>query len=82
VFVWHHHNVEDELFLVGKGTLGLRFRDRQAITREGERTIVPYGAERLPVANEEVHVILPELKSSLNAGYIDNEKTVHSLERI
>ncbi|HTQ96324.1 MAG TPA: cupin domain-containing protein [Candidatus Acidoferrum sp.] len=81
-FVWHHHDVEDELFLVVKGTLRMRFRDREEIIREGEFIIVPHGVEHLPVADEEVHVILLEPKSTLNTGNIANERTVHQLEHI
>jgi mannose-6-phosphate isomerase-like protein (cupin superfamily) len=81
-FIWHHHDVEDELFLVVKGTLRMRFRDHQAIVREGEFIIVPHGVEHLPVADEEVHVILLEPRSTLNTGNIANERTVRQLERI
>ena len=53
-FIWHHHDEEDELFLVVKGTLRMKFRDHEAIVREGEFVIVPRGVEHLPVADEEV----------------------------
>ena len=81
-FVWHHHDKEDELFLVVKGTLRMRFRDRETIVREGEFVIVPHGVEHLPVADEEVHIILIEPKSTLNTGNLVNEKTVRELEHI
>jgi mannose-6-phosphate isomerase-like protein (cupin superfamily) len=81
-FIWHHHDNEDELFLVVKGTLCMRFRDHQAIVREGEFLIVPRGVEHQPVADEEVHIILVEPKSTLNTGNITNERTVRQLERI
>jgi mannose-6-phosphate isomerase-like protein (cupin superfamily) len=81
-FVWHHHDVEDELFLVVKGTLRMRFRDREALVHEGEFIIVPHGVEHMPVADEEVQVILLEPKSTLNTGNITNERTVRQLERI
>jgi mannose-6-phosphate isomerase-like protein (cupin superfamily) len=81
-FVWHHHEVEDELFLVVKGTLRMRFRDHEEMIREGEFIIVPHGVEHMPVADEEVHVILLEPKSTLNTGNITNERTVHQLEHI
>ena len=81
-FIWHHHDNEDELFLVVKGTLRMRFRDHEAIVREGEFIIVPHGVEHQPVADEEVHIILVEPKSTLNTGNITNERTVHQLERI
>jgi mannose-6-phosphate isomerase-like protein (cupin superfamily) len=81
-FVWHHHDHEDELFLVTKGTLRIKFRDREAVARPGEFIIVPRGVEHCPVADEEVHMILIEPKSTLNTGNITNERTVAQLERI
>src|SRR6202790_108203 len=81
-FIWHHHENEDELFLVVKGTLRMKFRDREAIVREGEFVIVPRAVEHLPVADEEVHILLVEPKSTLNTGNIQNERTVSQLERI
>jgi mannose-6-phosphate isomerase-like protein (cupin superfamily) len=81
-FVWHHHEHEDELFLVVKGRLRIRFRDREALVREGEFVIVPRGVEHLPVADEEVHIVLIEPKTTLNTGNITNERTVARLQRI
>jgi mannose-6-phosphate isomerase-like protein (cupin superfamily) len=81
-FVWHHHDYEDELFLVVKGTLRMRFRDRDVLVREGEFIIVPHGVEHLPMADEEVHIILLEPKTTLNTGNIENERTVRELEYI
>ncbi len=81
-FVWHHHDNEDELFLVIKGTLRMRFRDREAVVHEGEFLIVPHGVEHQPVAEEEVHLILLAPKTTLNTGNISNERTVRELERI
>jgi mannose-6-phosphate isomerase-like protein (cupin superfamily) len=81
-FIWHHHDREDELFLVVKGTLRMKFRDREAVVREGELVIVPRGVEHCPVADEEVHILLIEPKSTLNTGNISNERTVAQLERI
>ena len=81
-FVWHHHDHEDELFLVVQGTLRMRFRDRDELIREGEFIIVPRGVEHLPVADEEVHIILLEPKTTLNTGNIENERTVRELEHI
>jgi mannose-6-phosphate isomerase-like protein (cupin superfamily) len=81
-FVWHHHDVEDELFLVVKGTLKMRFRDRDAFVREGELLIVPHGVEHQPIAEEEVHLILLEPKTTLNTGNVTNERTVRELEQI
>ena len=81
-FIWHHHENEDELFLVVKGTLRMKFREHEAVVREGEFIIVPRGAEHCPVADEEVHVVLIEPKSTLNTGNITNERTVAQLEHI
>jgi mannose-6-phosphate isomerase-like protein (cupin superfamily) len=81
-FIWHHHENEDEMFLVVKGTLRIKFRDREAIINEGEFIIVPRGVEHCPVADEEVHIVLIEPKSTLNTGNITNERTVAQLEHI
>jgi mannose-6-phosphate isomerase-like protein (cupin superfamily) len=81
-FVWHHHETEDELFLVVKGRLLLKFRDRDVWLDEGELIIIPQGVEHLPVAEDEVHVLLIEPKSTLNTGNTQNERTVAHLDRI
>lgn len=81
-FVWHHHDAEDELFLVTHGTLRMKFRGHEAVVREGEFVIVPRGVEHCPVAEEEVHLILIEPNTTLNTGNITNERTVAQLERI
>ena len=81
-FLWHHHEHEDELFLVVKGTLRMRFRNKDVVVREGEFLVVPRGVEHLPVAEDEVHVVLLEPKSMLNTGNLRNERTVETLERI
>lgn len=81
-FVWHQHELEDELFLVTQGALRMKFRDHEAVIHEGEFIIVPHGVEHLPVADEEVQVILLEPKSTLNTGNLTNERTVAQLEHI
>jgi mannose-6-phosphate isomerase-like protein (cupin superfamily) len=81
-FIWHHHDQEDELFLVVKGTLRMKFRDHEFIIREGEFVIVPRRVEHMPVAEEEVHIVLIEPKSTLNTGNVTNERTVARLESI
>ncbi len=81
-FIWHHHETEDELFLVVKGRFLMKLRDRDIWVEQGEFVIIPRGVEHMPVAEEEVHVMLLEPKSTLNTGNIQNEKTVGTLERI
>ncbi|MBI1852105.1 MAG: cupin domain-containing protein [Planctomycetes bacterium] len=81
-FVWHHHKDEDEFFLVVKGELTLKFRDRDVVLREGEFAIVPRGVEHCPVAEREAHVLLFEPKSTLNTGNLRNERTVPKLEKL
>jgi len=81
-FVWHHHQNEDELFLVVKGRMLMRFRDRDVWVNEGEFIIVPHRVEHMPVAPEEVQVVLLEPKSTLNTGNVENERTVAELEKI
>ena len=81
-FVWHHHDTEDELFLVVKGRLLIKLRDQDIFLEEGEFVIIPRGVEHLPIAEEEAHVLLLEPKTTLNTGSIRNERTVDDLERI
>ena len=79
-FVWHKHEVEDELFLVIKGTLTMEYRDRTVEINEGEFIIVPHGVEHKPKANEEVHILLFEPATTLNTGDVENEMTRKDLE--
>jgi mannose-6-phosphate isomerase-like protein (cupin superfamily) len=81
-FVWHHHDEEDELFLVLKGHLRIRLRDGDLTVDEGEFAIIPRGVEHQPVADEEVHVMLIEPKTTLNTGNVVNERTVNDLDRL
>ncbi len=81
-FFWHHHEHEDELFLVVKGTLKMEFRDRTEIINPGEFIIVPRGVEHKPVAEEEVELLLFEPASTLNTGNVENERTRKNLEVI
>lgn len=81
-FVWHHHDHEDEMFLVVKGRFRMEFRDRDVWLEEGEFLIVPRGVEHRPVADEEAHVLLFEPATTLNTGNVHNERTVPILERI
>jgi mannose-6-phosphate isomerase-like protein (cupin superfamily) len=81
-FVWHHHDDEDEMFLVVKGRFRMEYRDRDEWIEEGEFVIVPRGVEHRPVAEKEAHVLLFEPATTLNTGNIENERTVAELERI
>ena len=81
-FVWHRHEREDELFLVVKGRLLIRFRDREVGLDEGEFLIVPRGVEHLPVAQEECHVLLLEPASTVNTGNVTNERTLATLAHL
>lgn len=81
-FVWHRHEGEDELFLVLKGRLTIRFRDGDVQLGEGEMLVVPRGVEHLPIATEEAHVLLVEPKSTVNTGSVRNERTVERLDWI
>jgi len=71
----HHHEQEDEMFLVVRGTLCIQLRDRDLWLREGEFAVIPRGVEHRPVASEEVHVLLLEPKTTVNTGNIQNERT-------
>lgn len=81
-FVWHHHDHEDELFLVIKGQLKMEFREKTVVVNEGEFIIVPRKVEHRPVADEEVHILLFEPASTLNTGNVENERTRKELEKI
>ena len=81
-FVWHHHDEEDELFLVVKGSMVIRLRDRDIRLEEGEFVVIPRGVEHMPVAEEEAHVLLLEPKTTLNTGNVTSGRTVAELERV
>ena len=81
-FVWHHHEHEDELFLVVDGRFRMEFRDRQVWLERGEFLVVPRGVEHRPVADEEVSVLLFEPATTLNTGNVTETRTRRMLERI
>jgi mannose-6-phosphate isomerase-like protein (cupin superfamily) len=81
-FVWHHHDDADELFLVLRGDLTIRLRDRDVRLGPGELFIVPRGVEHQPVADGEAHVLLFEPAGTLNTGNVRSERTVERLDRI
>ena len=81
-FVWHHHDHEDEMFLVINGRFIMKLKDRDIQLEQGEFIIIPRGVEHMPVADEEVEVVLIEPKTTLNTGNIKNERTLEVLQQI
>ena len=81
-FVWHHHEQEDEMFLVVKGRLRIEFREKTVYLEQGEFIVVPRGVDHRPVADEEAWIVLFEPASTLNTGNVVNERTLPELERV
>ena len=85
-FMWHHHDKEDELFLVIKGAMRMRVREnggeREFTVSPGEFIIIPRGVEHFPSADQETHVLLLEPKTTLNTGNVENARTLHALQQI
>lgn len=81
-FIWHHHDHEDELFYVVKGSFEMHLRDKTITVNAGEFLIMPRGVEHKPVAKDEVEIMLFEPASTLNTGNVENEMTVKKLERL
>lgn len=81
-FLWHHHEDEDELFLVVKGSLVIKLRDKDVPLAPGQFLIIPRGVEHMPVAEEECHVMLFEPQSVVNTGNVVNERTVTEIDTI
>lgn len=81
-FVFHHHDNEDEMFLVVDGRFRMDFRDKQVWIEKGEFIVIPRGVEHRPVAEQEVSVILFEPATTLNTGNVENELTQRELERV
>jgi mannose-6-phosphate isomerase-like protein (cupin superfamily) len=81
-FVWHHHDNEDELFYVSKGSFEMHLRDKVITVNEGEFLIVPRGIEHKPVAKQEVEIMLFEPASTVNTGNIENELTRKALQKV
>ena len=81
-FDWHHHENEDELFYVVKGSFEMEFSDKTVTVNAGEFLIVPKMVEHRPNAKEEVEVMLFEPASTLNTGNVQNEMTKPELEKL
>src|SRR5262245_37133927 len=81
-FVWHHHDAEDEMFLVVDGRFRMEFRERHVWLEKGEFLIVPRGVEHRPVAEKEAIVLLFEPSTTLNTGNVRNERTLDRLQRL
>jgi mannose-6-phosphate isomerase-like protein (cupin superfamily) len=81
-FVWHHHEREDELFLVHRGNFRMEFRDRSVDLAPGDMLIVPRGVEHRPVADEEAEILMFEPVSTLNTGNVVSERTVRDPKRL
>ena len=77
-FVWHHHENEDELFIVVKGTLTIKLREKDLTIREDEFVIIPKGVEHMPMADEEVWIMMLEPKTTSNTGNVTSERTVEA----
>lgn len=74
-FIWHHHEHEDEMFLVVKGQLRILLEDRELNLKEGEFTVIPKGVRHLPIADNEAHILLLEPKGTVSTGEVQDEKT-------
>jgi mannose-6-phosphate isomerase-like protein (cupin superfamily) len=81
-FLWHHHEAEDEFFLVVKGRMTIKLREGDVTLDAGEFFIVPRGVEHMPVAEEEAHVLMFEPGSTLNTGNVRSERTVEEPETL
>jgi mannose-6-phosphate isomerase-like protein (cupin superfamily) len=82
-FIWHHHDIEDELFLVWRGSFRMELRDRMVHLKQGEFLVVPHGVEHRPVADEEVEILLFEPAATRNTGnVVDQRLTAKDVQKI
>ena len=81
-FTWHHHENEDELFYVIRGSFVMELRDKNIELTPGDFLIVPKGVEHRHNSTEEVWVMLFEPAGTLNTGNTENEFTKKELETI
>lgn len=81
-FVWHHHDEEDELFLVLAGRLVIEHEGGETVLEPGQLAIVPRGVEHRPRADRETHLLLFEPASTLNTGNVRDGRTVERPTRL
>ena len=81
-FVMHHHDNEDEFFLVIKGLLKMDYGDKIIDIHEGEFIVIPKGVKHRPIADIETHLLLFEPETILNTGNVRNELTLDSPEKM
>lgn len=81
-FDWHHHENEDELFLVHRGVFRMEFRDHTVLLAPGDMLIVPRGVEHRPVADEEAEIVMFEPAGTLNTGNVVSDRTVADPQRL
>ena len=73
VFPWHHHEQEDEMFLVWRGRVTIEFRDGRVTLKTGELCVVPRGVEHRTMADAEAEVLVFEPAETRNTGNIVDE---------
>ena len=81
-FVWHHHEAEDEFFLVVQGQITIKLSDQDVDLTKGEFLIVPRGVEHKPVAEQEAQILMFEPAGTLNTGNVQDERNIQETERI
>ena len=80
-YVWHHHDNEDEMFLVLDGLMEIHLRDEIISLSKGEFFVVPRGVEHKPVVPSGVaSVLLFEPSETRNTGNVDHRYTIEANE--